>query len=297
MKNNTWYDLADHFCAREKSLLDGGENKYFDRFAARRYNYAKNYVSGAVRLVFLKSVEKDKINKTLNRDGRFIWCKNLRYEGKDDEGYRKLSFSIRNGNKKFQVSEQEIVVVPHNIFINNNSYFKKYNKILSSFSSVFEYREALKIMKRNDDRSWESVDEFAEHIRAESPFRPGTLVKPRRGLFFPRLAVFQEKIDNLVTQFCSENNLNSRSKELKTYLSGRDYITTDERLMSLFNQFNEWCEQEPTAAHPVGIILGRARDISPHSGRELYRVSFAETIYEDIHPIQMEVLNEIQTIH
>lgn len=295
--NNTWYDLADHFCAREKSLLDGGENQYFDRFAARRYNYALKHTPGAVRLVFLKSVIKDKRNKTLSRDGRFIWCKNLRYEGQDESGYRTVSFNIGNGNKRFKVSELDVVAIPNNIFINNNSYFKKYNKVLSSFSSVFEYQDALKLMKKNDDNQWSSLEEFYQFIKSESPYQPGTLISPRRGLFFPKLSVFQQKIDELVTKFCFENNLNNRRQELKTYLSGRDYITRDKKLLDLFNKFNDWCSQEQSAVHPVGIVLGRARDVSPHSGRELYRVSFAETIYEKIHPIQMEVINEIQTIH
>ena len=63
--------------------------------------------------------------------------------------------------------------------------------------------------------------------------------------------------------------------------------------MSIVHQFSNWCENIPEAVHPVGVILGRARNVSPHSGRELYRVSFAETIYEEVHPIQLEVINEV----
>lgn len=293
MSNHTWYDLADHFCAREKSLMDGGDNQYFERLAARRYNYALKSNPGAVRLVFLRSAAESPTNKTLLRNGRFIWCKNLRFEGVTENNLRKLSFTIGKGQKRFTVTEQDVLVIPGNIYINNNSFFRKYEKVFSSFSSVFACRECLKIMKRSDGYDWKSLDEFAEYIRSYAPFRPGTLVSPRMGFFVPRISKLQDKVADLSAKFCQEKSINNRKQELISYLSGRDYITTDQNLLKLFNDFNEWCKEEPSAAHPVGIVLGQARDVSPYSGRELYRVSFAETIYEKVHPIQMEVLNEV----
>jgi hypothetical protein len=293
MKHHTWYDLADHFCARERSLLDGGINSHFEHLAARRYNYASGQKQGSVRAVFLKSAGADPANKTLLRSGRFIWCKQLKYEGKDSQGYRQVSFQIANGKKRFYVSERCMIVIPNNIYINNNSFFRKYNRVFSSFSSVFDYRDAIKIMRRNDTRFWESPDEYGEFLAAESPFVAGTLVRPRKGLFFPKLDTFQQKIAELSTSYCDENFINHRYQELVTYLSGRDYITLNPELQELFDGFQTWCQNEPAAQHPVGIVLGRARNISPHSGRELYRVSFAETIYEEIHPIQLEVINEV----
>ena len=186
-----------------------------------------------------------------------------------------------------------MVAIPNNIYIHNNSYFKKYNKIFTSFSSVFDYREALKIMRQNDDAPWSNVDSYAEYLGSQSPYQVGSLVCARKGLFFPKLPVFQSKIEALASRFCYEFGLSHRLAELTTYLSGRDYVTTDKNLVALFNQFNDWCAEEPSAVHPVGVILGKSRNISPHSGRELYRVSFAETIYEEVHPIQLEILNEV----
>ena len=288
-------DLADHFCAREKSLLDKGDNKYFERLAARRYNYATKNIIGSLRLVFLKGVTENKNNKTLFRDGRFIWVKNIKYEGRDAEGYRNVSFTISNGNKRFIVSERYMLAIPNNIYINNNSFFKKYNRIFVSFSSLFNCREAAKMMKRNDDNNWEDIDCFMEHLKSESPFRPGTLVRPRRGLFFPKLSNLQQKMEDLTTDFCSSSGLWQHSKRLNQYLAGRPhtYTSQDSELMSIVERFNEWCEGKPEAIHPVGVVLGPARGISPHSGRELYRVSFAETIYEELHPIQLEIINEV----
>ncbi len=296
MKQHTWYDLADHFCARDKSLLDGGKNKYFERFAARRYNYANNPPLGAVRLVFLKQAADDKNNKTLVRNGRFVWCKDLKYEGKSPSGYRKLSFRISNGNKRFEVSEQHVVAIPHNIYINNNSFFRKYNKIFSSFASVFDYRDAVKIMKRNDDGQWRDLDDYMDYLRCETPFRPGSLVRPRKGMFFPNLKKLQDTMTDLTSEFCKTNGLLKYSNKLNEYLAGRppSHINNgDEEFMDIVHQFSEWCENTPEAIHPVGVVLGRARNVSPHSGRELYRVSFAETIYEEMHPIQLEIINEV----
>ena len=295
MKNHTWYDLADHFCAREKSLLDGGDNEYFERLAARRYNYATKNIPGSLRLVFLKEGAKNKTNKTLSRDGRFIWVKNLKYEGRDKEGYRNVSFTINKGNKRFVVSERHILAIPHNIYINNNSFFKKYNRIFASFSSVFNCREAAKLMKRNDDNHWNDLDDFMEFLRSESPFQPGALVRPRKGLFFPRLNKLQEKMSDLSLEFCQSEGLTKFSGRLNQYLAGRSYshTTADPELLDVFHRFNKWSDEKPEAAHPVGVILGPTRNVSPYSGRELYRVTFAETIYEDIHPIQLEVINEV----
>ena len=293
MTTKTWYDLADHFCTREKSLLDGGDNQYFERLAARRYNYAKKSTPGAVRLVFLQSAGADSTNKTLLRNGRFVWCKNLRYEGINKDSLRKLSFTIGKGKKRFVVTEEDVLVIPGNIFINNNSFFRNYSKVFSSFPSVFNCRECLKIMRRSDEYDWGSLDEFAEYIASYTPFRPGTLVQPRLGLFIPKIDKLEEKMSELSGLYCDASALNSKRGDLISYLSGRDYITTDKALLDLFHGFRDWCEEEPLAKHPVGIVLGRSRNISPHSGKELYRVSFAETIYERVHPIQLEVINEV----
>jgi hypothetical protein len=295
MKNYTWYDLADHFCARENSLIDEGKNIYFERFAARRYNYAHSPPTGAVRLVFLKKVADNKNNKTLARNGRFIWCKDLKYEGRNNKGYRMVSFRIGKGNKRFHISEQDVVAIPHNIYINNNSFFRKYNKIFSSFASIFDYREAVKIMRRNDDGQWKDLDDFMDYLRCETPFRPGSLVRARKGMFFPKLSKLQETMKELTEEFCASQGLLKYSSRLNDYLAGRphSYTSDDKELMNVVCQFNDWCQDKPQAEHPVGVVLGRSRNVSPHSGRELYRVSFAETIYEEVHPIQLEVVNEV----
>jgi hypothetical protein len=295
MKPHTWYDLADSFCARSDSLISGGKNKNFERFAARRYNYAHNPPAGAVRLVFLRDVALDKNNKTLSRDGRFVWCKELKYEGKNSDGYRTISFNIRNGNKRFHVSEQHVLAIPHNVYVNNNSFFRKYNRIFTAFASVFDYRDAVKVMRRNDDNRWKDLDDFVDYLRCETPFRPGTLVNARNGMFFPRLDKLQETMGVLTEEFCESRGFLGQRDRLNEYVAGRNpaHLGSDDDLRKVFQEFHEWCKDEPAATHPVGVILGRSRNVSPHSGRELYRVSFAETIYEEVNPVQLEVINEV----
>ena len=292
-KLSTWYSIADSFCARQVSLLAGGPNPYYEHFADRRYNYATSSVPTGVRLVFRDGVKENPTNKTLARKGRFLWCKNMRYEGIGDDKYRHISFTIASGQKRFNVTERDFLSIASNVYVNNNSYFKKYNKVFTSFSTVFAYRDALKMMKRNDGYRGD-VDEFADKLSADSPFQPGVLVYPRKGYLFPRLSKLSSTLDGLVEDYCMECGAYTRRTTLLNYLTGRDYITTDPELQDLFTDFQHWSEDQDQAKHPVGIVLGKSRNISPHSGRELYRVSFADTIYEEVHPMQLEIItNEI----
>ena len=46
--------------------------------------------------------------------------------------------------------------------------------------------------------------------------------------------------------------------------------------------------------HPCGIILGPSVQGSDHYvGKEFYRVRFGNTTYENVHPVQLEIVNEI----
>ena len=295
MIDTTWYELADLFCARERSLLHSEENNpFFERLAARRYNYATKIVNGGVRLVFLKSAAPTKTNKTLCRNGRFIWCKNLKYEGKEEDGYRTFSFTLSQGNKRFHVSERDVLALPHNLYINNNSFFRKYDKIFSSFASVFKYRDSVKIMRRNDHSFVGDTEDYLRYLDDQSPYKPGTLVRARKGLFFPKLEALRGKMETLVDEYCQDNKCFNHRENLSQFLSGRHISKQMEaKTLPVFKSFYEWSKTVPSAVHPVGVIVGNSRGVSPHSGRELYRVSFAETIYEEVHPVQMEIIHEV----
>ena len=182
----TWGDLFDNYCSHTtiKTSLGLKQNLFYEEFARRRYNPSPISDTSCCRLVFLKDVLHNPTNKTLCRQGRFIWCKNLHYEGRDDNGYRQISFTIDKGKKRFKVSEKNMLCLPSKVFIHNNRYFRS--------NSV---------------------------------------------------------------------------GDTKQNMSGRD--------------------------HPCGIILGKSLVDNDYVGREFYRVRFGNTTYEKVHPVQMEILNEV----
>ena len=45
--------------------------------------------------------------------------------------------------------------------------------------------------------------------------------------------------------------------------------------------------------HPCGIVLGPSVVENEYVPKEFYRVRFGNTTYERVHPVQMEVINEV----
>ena len=225
---------------RVYSDLHGMENPHFEQFSVRRYNYAAGSDSNSVRLVFLKDVLENSSNKTLRRHGRFIWCKNLNYEGRGPDGFRHISFTVDDGKKRFKVSENNALCIPSKIYINNNKYFKNSQNTFVNFSTVFGYDNSVKMLAKQ-----QGLDngDFRELLIKDNPFKPGTLVSPRTGYFYPDPDAISDVL----------------------------------------------------ADHPPGIILGPSfkpnhRD---YVGREFYRVRFGDHTYEKVHPVQMEIINEV----
>ena len=46
-------------------------------------------------------------------------------------------------------------------------------------------------------------------------------------------------------------------------------------------------------AHPYGLLLGPSLHNNSETGRDFYRVRFGGTTYERVHPVQMEIINEV----
>lgn len=248
MSNPTRESLFDNYCANESihSSLGSKPNPFYEEFANRRYNPSPIVDKQRCRLVFLKDVMKNKTNKTLRRDGRFIWCKELSYEGKGDEGFRQVSFSIHGGAKRFTVSENNVLCIPSSVYVHNNRYFKTKLSTFKPFSSVFGYDKTINMMIKHGKYS--NREEFIETIEKDSPYKPGALVVPRLGYFYPEVS----------NDFSVQKNA----------------------------QLNK-------GRHPCGIILGKSFTADDYYGREFYRVRFGSTTYERVHPVQMEVINEI----
>ena len=245
MKLPTWQDLIAHHCSIKtihQPVLKS--NPHFEESSTRRYNFATSLDSSSCRLVFLNGVLDNPDNKTLRRNGSFIWCKNLRYEGRNKFGMRQISFTVDKGKKRFLVSENNVLCVPSKSYVNNNRYFRTKEKTFKAFSSVFAYNNTLNMMRK---KSRLQQGEFDELIKRANPYKPGTLVAPRLGYFHPQ----------------SKNIAEAKTK----------FILNDE--------------------HPCGIILGPCHDNTDYSGREFYRVRFGDTTYERVHPVEMEIINEV----
>ena len=245
MTTPTWGDLLDYHCSL-KWVKENGEtvpNPFYEDMATRRYNYAASKDLSSCRLVFLKDVLKDSNNSTLVRGGRFIWCRNLKYEGSGPTGLRQISLTVDKGQKRFTVREDTVLCIPSKTFINNNRYFRKKETTFRAFSSVFGYKNTMNMMFKNSDLDQE---DFAKRIGEENPYKPGALVAARQGYFHPSTTA--------------------------------PHLPPSE----------EWGKE-----YPYGIIIGPAFDNNDYAGREFYRVKFGGTTYERVHPIQMEIVNEV----
>ena len=288
---HSWYSLADHFCAR-RSSRGHVENTYFERCVIRRYNYAHTADTKSIRLIFLREAGNDPNNKTLIRNGRFIWCKNLSYEGLNSAGLREVSFTIGKGKKRFTIAENLVLCLPSNTYVNNNSFLRDYDKIFPSFSSVFYYEKAQRLMAKSSPLT--SLEVLARRIEEDCPYRPGVLVKPRMGYFMPNREKLSDQMDTLASEFCAQHFCRDKFPDLKNALAAPNAARiATQAITPLLDRFFLWYNTLSTSEHPYGIILGKSRETSGYTGRELYRVNFGGTIYEQVHPIQMEITNEI----
>ena len=245
MTTPTWDELIHHHCSLKWHKV-GGEtvrNLFYEDMATRRYNYAPSKDALSCRLIFLKDVLKDPNNKTLVRKGRFIWCRNLKYEGRAPAGLRKISFTVDSGKKRFVVRENNVLCLPAKTFINNNRYFRKKETMFKAFTSVFGYKNTMNMMLKNSDLARE---DFVKRISEDNPHKPGTLVSARQGYFHPASSASQ------------------------------------------LPPSEEWDKE-----HPYGIIIGPSFDNNDYAGREFYRVKFGGTTYERVHPVQLEIINEV----
>lgn len=237
MKIPTWGDLIQNYCSVK------GSNPHYEAFATRRYNFAASVDKSSCRLIFLKDALTDNFNRTLSRNGRFIWCRNLAYEGRNKDGFRSISFTVDKGQKRFQVGENNILCLPSNACVTNNRFFRSKQKTFLSFSTIFSYQNSFNMMVKNSNYDAEKLSRILEK---DNPYSPGTLVSPRVGYFHPDIE--PKKLNQEI-------------------VSG--------------NQ------------HPCGIILGPSAIENDYIPREFYRVRFGDTTYEKIHPVQMEILNEV----
>ena len=190
MQLPTWKELLVYHSSNELLNSTREPNPLYEPFADRRYNYGRNYDISTFRLVFSKRVTANPRNKTLFRKGRFIWCKSLKYEGLDEHGMRQVSFTIDKGKKRFCVSEVDVLCLPAKSFINNSKFMRDKYSTYMAFSTVFAYEPTLHVMAKEHG----SLEEFKVRLRQDSPWKPGTLIAPRKGYFHPGQPAFQQHV-------------------------------------------------------------------------------------------------------
>ena len=186
MKFPTWHELKNQHCSVRQPV-----SPFYEAFANRRYNYAASSDPNSCRLLFLKDVENDYHNRTLRRNGRFIWCRNLNYEDTSSDGFRMVSFTVDAGSKRFMVEERNILCIPNQACVANNRYFRSHHKTFHPFSSVFSYKNAIRMMAKT---SGCEKNVFLDKIEKDSPYKPGTLIVPRLGYFYPEEGTFPESL-------------------------------------------------------------------------------------------------------
>jgi hypothetical protein len=165
----------------------------------------------------------------------------LQYEGLLGTSSRHVSFTVDSGQKRFCVGEHQILCVPSKCFIGNSHYMRAKDKIFHSFTSVFDYSRSVAAMAKAIGMP---EDDFCKMLEHDNLFKPGALVSPRLGYFYPQHSTVPESYS-------------------------------------------------PSEPHPYGLLLGRTIGQSDYFRREFYRVRFGATTYERVHPLEMEIINEI----
>jgi hypothetical protein len=239
----SWNNLRKYYSCYPD--IAGEKNPFFEPFTHKRYNPSRIKDNRRFRLIFLnRTLEEYPKYKTLVRDGRPVWCENMKYEGVSNK-LRYLSFNLRGGKKRFTISENYCFLLPSRLYVYPGwpSRLGNPKSPCARLGSVFGYPPLLKVMYRNEKGTSEELQDFLQRLKKESPIRPGALVSPRIGLF------------RTSTMSQSSNN-------------------------------------DPSEMFPHGLVI--RREVAKYQelyGRELFTVSFGGNIIENVHPIEMEVID------
>ena len=239
----TWSNLRKFYSCYPD--IAGEKNPFFEPFTHKRYNPSRIKDNRRFRLIFLnRTLDEYPEYKTLIRDGRPVWCENMKYEGVSDN-LRYFSFNLRGGKKRFTISENYCFLLPSRLYVYPSwpSRLGKSKSLCARLGSVFGYPELLKDMYRNQDNTNEKFDDFLQRLKEESPIKPGVLVSPRVGLFRP---------------IAASNKSSGAAAEM----------------------------------FPYGLVIRQeTAKYQELYGRELFTVSFGGNIIENVHPIEMEIVD------
>ena len=303
----TWYNLKAYY-SYHKTVMTGPyvKNQYepnpmYEPLTRRRYNYSKIVDTKRVRIVFLNRLVEEKPEyKTLIRDGKPLWCYDLRYEGVVDNN-REFSFRLDGAKtKRFKVTENFALLVPQRVFIDHVISARFVPRTpYSQFGSVFRYDNCRQMMYRNriDDHRHLSLKEFCDLLDNDSQIRIGNLVKPRVGLF----SADRQRL--LKTNKIGINILEKMLNTYKSKIGPTDHNTLCEvaaldanrelkpREAGILEKFRNWCMTSDEVLFPFGLVIARESSVNDGLfGKELYTVRFGPNQYDKVHPIELEVV-------
>ena len=306
IKKPTWHNLKAYY-SYHKTVLNGPKHKdrhiqnpLHEPLTRRRYNYSKVVDKDRVRIVFLNRLLEVKPEyKTLVREGKPIWCYDLRYEGLV-EGSRSFSFRLAGAkNKRFTVTENYALLVPQRVFIDHIVSARIFPRTpYSQFGTVFRYDNCREMMynNRSEDHFYLSYKEFVKLLDNDCQIKVGGLVRPRVGLFSPT-----RRNNRLLGKDQGKNILEKMLDTYKGKISKRDHDTLctvvnvdvnlplSERETGILDTFLTWCMTSDEVLFSFGLVISRETSINDGLfGKDLYTVRFGPNEYTMIHPIELE---------
>jgi hypothetical protein len=309
-KPKTWLNLYDFYATNHHIPIDfwydpdqpGGpyNNPFYEPITNRRFNQvsADKRKSNRVRLIFLRTLLEDEpgYKRLCHKDGRPVWAYDIKYEGVDPDQGRVLSFNLSGESKRFKVGEKHTLFLEDDQYINPNHHFfmLSHRLAFSCFGNPFVARRCLKMMYRNSD-GVESEKDFIQRVQAESPIKIGSLVEVRMGLFAPDFKYRKNLLITMAEKYCDnfeyEEMHPKRTKLLKFLKGSSSFHGISETHEPDYVEFINWCRESSECHFPLGLVL--RKDPVPKNlmsnGRVSYTVKFGDLVYEDIHPVQMEV--------
>jgi hypothetical protein len=310
-KRKTWLNLYDFFATNHHIPIDfwydkdqpGGpyHNSHFEPITNRRFNQVSRDRRDPkkVRLAFLRSllVEQPGYKRLCHKDGRPVWAHNLRYEGTSAQNHRLLSFNLAGETKVFTVSEKHVLFLEDDQYINpNHQFFMLSHRLaFSCFGNPFVAERCLDIMYENKD-SDETKEDFLSRVAADADVKVGSLVEVRMGLFAPDFKYRKTLLATMAEKYCRNQQLDerhpSRTNLFKSLKGASAFHGITENQEPAYVEFINWCRESTECDFPLGLVL-RKDTVSQNffsNGKETFAVKFGDLVYEEIHPIQLEVV-------
>ncbi len=310
-KPNTWLNLYDFYATNHLIPIDfwydsdqpGGpyNNPFYEPITNRRFNQVSSGKKdpNRVRLVFLRTLLHDEpgYKRLCHKDGRPVWAYNIKYEGVRPSQGRMLSFNLHGESKRFMVSEKHTLFLEDDQYINPNHHFfmLSHRLAFSCFGNPFGANRCLSLMYQTSETG-ETESDFIRRVQDDAQIKVGSLVEVRMGLFAPDFKYRKNLLITMAEKYCDKleyEELHPRRVKLLKFLKGSSsFHGISENQEPAYVEFVNWCRDSKDCIFPLGLVL-RKDPVPSHflsNGQESYTVKFGDLVYEDIHPVQLEVV-------